>query len=83
MAKAHAPHAETALAVRDAVSETVNSVAGDIAYIRELADALVESEGQGQNRIEALGRAIGLLADGAWQELERHLDTAHKGAANG
>jgi hypothetical protein len=83
MCKAEAQNTATAGAVRYAISDAVNSVAAEIAYIRELADAVAESEGQGQNRVEAIGRAIALLADSVWQELERHLDTAHKGAANG
>jgi hypothetical protein len=83
MSKARALKTAIAGAVQSAVSDAVNSVAAEIAYIRELADALVESEGQGQNRIEALGRGIGLLADAAWQELERHLDAAHKEVRHG
>jgi hypothetical protein len=80
MVKAPAPNTATASAVQSAVSDAVNSVAAEIAYIRELADVVAESEGQGQNRVEAIGRSIALLADSVWQELERHLDAAHKEA---
>jgi len=65
--------------VADALSEAVSDVTCDLAYIRELSDALAEAaEANNPNRIEALARGVALMADTVRLSLDQHVDNARK-----